>query len=77
MKAVSIAHIPIKRLASSLQKFSSKRSVKVKTKFLTWSNERYMIAIRKNVSLIYKFLSERGLEVSYIERFTERRWLLC
>ena len=33
---------------------------------------------------MHKFLSEkaihsfeRGLEVSYIERFTERRWLLC
>ena len=45
MKAVSIAHIPIKRIAASLQKFSSKRSVKVKTKFLTWSNERYMIKL--------------------------------
>ena len=46
MKAVSIAHIPIKRIAASLQKFSSKRSVKVKTKLLTWSNERYMIKLQ-------------------------------
>ena len=45
MKAVSIAHIPIKRIAASLQKFSSKRSVKVKTKFLTQADERYMIQL--------------------------------
>ena len=45
MKAVSIANIPIKRIAASLQKFSSERSVKVKAKFLTQSNERYMMKL--------------------------------
>ena len=47
MKAVSIAHIPIKRIAASLQKFSSERSVKVKTKFLTQADERYMIKLKE------------------------------
>ena len=45
MKAVSIAHIPIKRIAASLQKLASERGGTVKTTCLTQADERYMIKL--------------------------------